>query len=224
MTSATAGVTLPPGPIGGRAPGAAHGDRLARIEPRAVSTASFRSCLERAARTSASGREKAPPSPDRSQRRACATPQAPQPEASPDAVEDDPAARGDRARRAGRVDDVPDERAAVSPPPPAPHPEAGTGAPPVGPSSWAGAATSLEDLMTTLVRRAAWWGDRRQGTARLEIGAGALAGATLWVHADGERVRVQLDVPAGVDAAAWHDRIVRGLAARRIRADEVQVT
>jgi hypothetical protein len=134
----------------------------------------------------------------------------------------DPEVRRDRARREGGVDDIPDERTAAMPPMLVPRPEPRTGAETV--ATEARAATSLEDLMTSLVRRAAWWGDRRQGTARLEIGAGALAGATLWVHADAGRVRVQLEVPAGVDAAAWRHRIVCGLAARRIAADEVQVT
>jgi hypothetical protein len=85
------------------------------------------------------------------------------------------------------------------------------------------AAPSLEQLMSALVRHIAWSGDHRRGTARLEIGAGPLAGATLLVHADEGRVRVQLDVPPGVDGPAWRDRIAHGLAERRIVADEVEV-
>ena len=86
------------------------------------------------------------------------------------------------------------------------------------------AGPSLEHLMTALVRRVAWSGDGRRGSARLEIGAGALAGATLIVHSDEGRVRVHLDVPPGVDVSAWRERIARGLAARRIATDEVDVT
>jgi hypothetical protein len=85
------------------------------------------------------------------------------------------------------------------------------------------AAVSLEDLLPALVRRVAWSGDGTRGTARLEIGAGELAGATLLVAADAGRVRVHLEVPAGVDAAAWQDRIRRQLEARRIIADSVEV-
>jgi hypothetical protein len=77
--------------------------------------------------------------------------------------------------------------------------------------------------MTSMVRRAVWSGDGRRGTAHLEIGAGALAGATLVVHADEGRVRVRLDVPPGVDGATWEERIRLRLAARSIQAEEVEV-
>jgi hypothetical protein len=85
-------------------------------------------------------------------------------------------------------------------------------------------AVSLEDLLPTLVRRVAWSTDGKRGTARLEIGSGDLAGATLLVHADEGRVRVQLEVPAGADAPSWRQRIVRRLAAREIPVDEVEVS
>jgi hypothetical protein len=86
------------------------------------------------------------------------------------------------------------------------------------------AAVSLEELLPTLVRRVAWSTDGKRGTARLEIGSGDLAGATLLVHADAGRVRVQLEVPAGADARSWRERIVRRLAAREIPVDEVEVS
>lgn len=86
------------------------------------------------------------------------------------------------------------------------------------------AATSLEELFPQLVRRVAWSGDGRRGTMRLEIGAGSLAGSTLLVHADGGRVRVQLDVPPGVDASGWQERIRERLDARGIPTDSVEVT
>ncbi len=82
---------------------------------------------------------------------------------------------------------------------------------------------SLEDLIPALVRRVAWSGDGRRGTARIEIGAGELSGATLLVHADGGHVRVRLDVPAGVSASAWRQRIVERLASRSIPTDAVEV-
>jgi hypothetical protein len=85
------------------------------------------------------------------------------------------------------------------------------------------AAGSLEELLPALVRRVAWSGDGRSGTVRLELGAGPLAGATLLVHADAGRVRVRLDLPAGVDAADWEQRIRQRLEARRIATDGVEV-
>ncbi|MDB4936095.1 MAG: hypothetical protein JWP87_3067 [Labilithrix sp.] len=51
---------------------------------------------------------------------------------------------------------------------------------------------SLEELLPVLVKRIAWAGDRNKGTVRLELGAGAYAGTTVVVHADGARVRVEL--------------------------------
>lgn len=50
---------------------------------------------------------------------------------------------------------------------------------------------SLEELLPALVRKIAWAGDRQRGTVRLELGAGAYAGTTLVVHAEGGKVRVE---------------------------------
>lgn len=50
-----------------------------------------------------------------------------------------------------------------------------------------------------LVRRIAWSGDRHRGTVRLEIGAGAYEGATLIVHADAGRVRVEVSGAGDLD-------------------------
>jgi hypothetical protein len=86
------------------------------------------------------------------------------------------------------------------------------------------AAASLEHLLPALVRRVAWSGDGRRGTARLEIGAGDLAGAVLQIDADEGRVRVHLDVPAGVDARAWQERIERSLRDRNVATDALEVT
>jgi hypothetical protein len=86
------------------------------------------------------------------------------------------------------------------------------------------AAASLEDLLPALVRRVAWSGDGKRGTVRLELGAGELAGATLLVHADAGRVRVELSVPPGVNAATWRDRIRERLEQRSIATDAVEVT
>jgi hypothetical protein len=86
------------------------------------------------------------------------------------------------------------------------------------------AAASLEDLLPALVRRIAWSGDRHRGTVRLELGAGELAGATLLVRAEAGRVSLQLDLPPGVDAHRWQERICRRLASRGVATDSVEVT
>ena len=78
------------------------------------------------------------------------------------------------------------------------------------------AQASLEALLPALVRRIAWGGDGRRGSVRIELGAGALAGATVVVHADDGRVRVELSVPSGVDGEGWRQRIAQRLAARGI--------
>ncbi len=56
---------------------------------------------------------------------------------------------------------------------------------------------SLEEILPALVRRIAWSGDARRGTVRIELGSGALAGATLLVAADDGRVQVTLSGRAG---------------------------
>jgi hypothetical protein len=85
------------------------------------------------------------------------------------------------------------------------------------------ARASLEEVLPALVRRVAWSGDGRRGTMRLEIGQGRLAGATLLVHADDGRVRVELSAPAGVDASSWRERILSRLHVRGVRVDSVEV-
>ena len=54
------------------------------------------------------------------------------------------------------------------------------------------ARVSLEELLPQLVRRIAWAGDRRRGSAQLELGAGRHAGTVVTVHADDGRVRVEV--------------------------------
>jgi hypothetical protein len=104
------------------------------------------------------------------------------------------------------------------------HVPAGFGsAAPAAPETAPRAMASLEHLVPSLVRRVAWSGDARRGTARLEIGAGELAGSTLLVHADEGRVQVHLSVPPGVDTASWQRRIAERLASRNIAAQSVEV-
>ena len=82
---------------------------------------------------------------------------------------------------------------------------------------------SLEALLPALVKRIAWSGDARRGTVRLELGAGALAGATLLIESNDGRVDVQLAAPAGVDVTAWRERIARRLGDRGLDVGSIVV-
>jgi hypothetical protein len=82
---------------------------------------------------------------------------------------------------------------------------------------------SLEDLLPALVRKIAWSGDARRGSVRIELGAGALSGATLLVHADGGQVRVALQAPPGADLIGWRARITERLKAKGLDVSEVDV-
>ena len=77
--------------------------------------------------------------------------------------------------------------------------------------------------MAKLVRRIAWSGNARNGSARLELGAGVLEGATLTIHADDGVVRVAVDLPPGVDRAAWKERISGRLGARGLQVEAIDV-
>jgi hypothetical protein len=81
----------------------------------------------------------------------------------------------------------------------------------------------LEQLLRDLVRRAAWGGDRRRGTARIELAAGELAGATLLVEADANDLRIDLELPAGVAAEPWRERLATRLRQRGFAVRELNV-
>jgi hypothetical protein len=76
----------------------------------------------------------------------------------------------------------------------------------------------LQHLLNGLARRVAWGGDRRRGSARIEVSQGALAGATLIVHAEERAVSVELQLPPGVGAQGVQERIVERLEARGFAA------
>ena len=86
------------------------------------------------------------------------------------------------------------------------------------------ARSSLEELMPSMVKKVAWSGDGTRGAVRLELGSGTLAGSTLLVHAEGSRVRVQLDAPSGTDHASWQREIRTRLEARGLTVDDIEVT
>ena len=58
----------------------------------------------------------------------------------------------------------------------------------------------------------------------MELGAGALAGATVTVHADDGRVRVEIAAPPGANPEEWRARIGERLAARGLAVEHVIVT
>ncbi|MEP7051749.1 MAG: hypothetical protein ABJB12_15405 [Pseudomonadota bacterium] len=78
----------------------------------------------------------------------------------------------------------------------------------------------LQQLLSGLARRVAWGGDRRKGSARIELSEGALAGATLVVHAEQRSVSVEIELPHGGGASnGLQQRLLerlerRGFAAR----------
>jgi hypothetical protein len=97
---------------------------------------------------------------------------------------------------------------------------------PLAPQAAAGALPApgdLQHLLNGLARRVAWGGDRRRGSARIEVSQGALAGATLIVHAEERTVSVELQLPPGVGAQGVQERILERLEARgflaRVRID-----
>jgi hypothetical protein len=105
----------------------------------------------------------------------------------------------------------------------APRPATASGVAKPEPTPLAEPRTPIEHLMAKLVRRIAWSGNGRTGAARLEIGAGELEGATLTIQADDGLVRVALDLPPGVDRAAWKTRISERLAVRGLQVEAVEV-
>lgn len=72
-------------------------------------------------------------------------------------------------------------------------------------------ALTLPDelALERLVRRFAWGGNGKRGSARIELGSGALAGATLVVHAEGREVSIEVE---GGQGGAVED------LARRVKA------
>jgi len=88
------------------------------------------------------------------------------------------------------------------------------------PPSQLAAPPALEDLLPLLVRKVAWSRVGERGAVRLELGAGALAGAVLLIETDEEgRVRVRLDAPAGVDSEAWRARLYERLSLRGLKVE-----
>ena len=76
--------------------------------------------------------------------------------------------------------------------------------------------TDFAAAVEEIVRRISWGGDRRSGTARIELGRGALEGGAIVVQALGRQVKVELDLPPGFDGRELEDRLRRRLSSRGI--------
>jgi len=82
---------------------------------------------------------------------------------------------------------------------------------------------SLDPLVSELLRSIAWGGDRRRGTARIELGSGRYGGTTLKVDVVDDGVRVVLEAPPGVDTEALGARLAERFEARGLRVDSLLV-
>lgn len=77
----------------------------------------------------------------------------------------------------------------------------------------------VQQLLSGMARRVAWGGDRRKGSARIELSEGALAGATLVVHTDQRSVSVEIELPSGGGASnGLEQRLLERLEARGFAA------
>lgn len=74
-----------------------------------------------------------------------------------------------------------------------------------------------------LLRRCAWGGDKTRGVARLEFGAGALAGSTLLIEADHGTLSLVLELPAGSEDDGWAERLRARLHGRGLSVSELVV-
>lgn len=82
---------------------------------------------------------------------------------------------------------------------------------------------SFAELWGRLVRKIAWGGDGRRTTARIEIGSGEWAGATIVVSAAAREVAVDIELPAGVAATEWRTRLAERLRERGLDLAELTV-
>lgn len=78
-------------------------------------------------------------------------------------------------------------------------------------------------MIERLVRRLAVGGDGRSGTARIEIGAGELSGATLLVTTLDGVVDVALELPPGVGPGDWEPRLRERFERSSIRVGSIAV-
>jgi hypothetical protein len=82
---------------------------------------------------------------------------------------------------------------------------------------------AIDPLVGELLRSIAWGGDRRRGTARIELGSGRYGGTALKVEVVGERLHIDLEAPPGVDANELGARLSERFAARGLPVDSLVV-
>jgi hypothetical protein len=82
---------------------------------------------------------------------------------------------------------------------------------------------SLEVLLGRFARRMAWGADKRVATARIEVGSGLLAGATITVTSTGRELSVDIDLPLNAVAGAFGERLQQRLSARGFEVRELSV-
>jgi len=76
------------------------------------------------------------------------------------------------------------------------------------------AASVPERLVSDVVRSLAWGGNQRRGAAKLELGGERYGGTRLVVEVDGDRLRLQVDAPPGVDSEELRARLAERFARR----------
>lgn len=94
----------------------------------------------------------------------------------------------------------------------APVAPAATASPPTSPVT----GPELELAVERFLKRFAMSGDRRRGTAHLEIGSGELAGGTLTVNAEGEHVELIVNAPPGANVQPYTEALTKRLNAKGI--------
>ena len=80
-----------------------------------------------------------------------------------------------------------------------------------------------EPALFRLLRRVAWGGSRRASAVYLELGSGELAGASLTLTSAAGQVSVVLELPPGVGASDWEQRLQARLASRGLNVLSVTV-
>jgi hypothetical protein len=88
------------------------------------------------------------------------------------------------------------------------------------PAAESRAAPLPEQLASEIVRTIAWGGDRRRGAARIELGGERFGGTKVTVEVDGDRLRLGLDAPPGVDSFELRQRLTARLERRGLSVEE----
>jgi hypothetical protein len=83
-----------------------------------------------------------------------------------------------------------------------------------------GLAPLPERLVAEIVRNIAWGGDRRRGAARIELGGERFGGTRVTIEVEGDRLRLSLDAPPGVDAVALRQRLTERLERRGLTVED----